>query len=291
MTSTADTPYTCKRREIAVIYRLLYFAMLLAVTQVNANGLLEDIRQHYLPTEYETLLVGDEDVPVFTATPTTPLSRGVALIFLDSGQQGLTLSNAQRLATQLNQRGWHTRILPSDTVQWQMRTLDLSATANALHPRASNPTYVADFTASESALTLWVKAAFASTADIAGFRLVISQGMTGAQLIGLTAKEIIPKADSLVFLDAYWPEEDINAELTDNIAHLDIPVMDLHTTPVYRQTSPLSARQRAVNKTLKLYYRQKHLAVMSYLSADHNTSALAATLDKEIYGWTSYLGW
>lgn len=272
--------------------RHLYFvALLLFVIQAKASSLVENIRQQYLPTEYDTLLVGDEDMPFFAAEPTTPLSRGVALIFLDNGHQGLTLNNAQMLAMQLNQRGWHTRILPSDTVQWNLNTLTPSDMSDALHSRASNTAFKADFSSSESRLSLWVNAAFDGSANIPGFRLVIAQGMTGAQLVTLTAKGTIPNADSLVLLDAFWPEKEINAQLSEKIAQIDIPIIDLHTAHVYQAISPLSLRQRAVNKTLKLYYRQKNLTSVNSITLSNSPSALASNLDKEIDGWTRYLGW
>ncbi|MEG3766555.1 DUF3530 family protein [Alteromonas sp. 14N.309.X.WAT.G.H12] len=270
---------------------LCFVVLLLFAIQAKASSLVENIRQHYLPSEYDTLLVGDEDMPVFAAEPTTPLSRGVALIFLDNGHQGLTLHNAQMLAMQLNQRGWHTRILPSDTVQWNINPLAPSDMTDALHSRASNTAFKVDFSSSESSLSLWINAAFDSSANIPGFRLVIAQGMTGAQLVSLTAKGSIPNADSLVLLDAFWPDKDINAQLTEKIAQIDIPIIDLHTAHVYQAISLLSSRQRAVNKTLKLYYRQKTLSGVNPITLSNSTSALASNLDKEIYGWTRYLGW
>ena len=49
---------------------LICLSCLLALPLQSAM-LADDIRNHYLPEEYQTILVGDEDMPVFSGEPTT----------------------------------------------------------------------------------------------------------------------------------------------------------------------------------------------------------------------------
>ncbi|MBU3021122.1 DUF3530 family protein [Aestuariibacter sp. A3R04] len=269
--------------------RLMVF--LLCVVYLNRGSALQvdDIKQQYLPEEYSTLLVGEKDVPVFAAQPTVPLSRGVALIFLDTGQRGLTLHNASALAKKLNRSGWHTLIIPSllsitEAVQPQQNNDDL---ASAMHPRAvaSPPPVNADTAQAE--VTLLAQAAFEHVNTVPGYRLLISQGMQASLLTLLAADERIPRVDSLITINPFWPQVDVANKITEKMANSTAPVLDLF----FAHRNSAEPRQTAVNKTLKMHYRQKQLNEMALFSHSQNTSDFTTVVYKEIKGWLQYLGW
>lgn len=255
---------------------------------------IDDIKQQYLPEEYTTLLVGEQLVPAFPGQPTVSLSRGVALIFLDTGQRGLTLSNASSLAKKLNHAGWHTLVIPSllsitETEQLQESDTDL---VYAMHPRASASPRIINIETAQNETVLLAQAAFNKVNSISGFRLLITQGMQASLLTGLLADERIPPVDSIVLLNSFWPQPELINSVSEKMANSSTPTFDI---AIAQQNSSLlkslEIRQAAVNKALKMHYRQKRLSEMALVSNSQNTSDFTSVIYKEIQGWIRYLGW
>ena len=275
--------------------RLLFLILLLTTLQVRANLLLEDIRHQFLPSEYQTVLVGEQDVPVFAAEPTTTISRGVAFIFMDAGYQGLTLDNATQLARQMNDWGWHTRIVPTmieESLPLTQSDPNAPVDPLKLHPRAVVSSSMVDEQATRTQLALLVNAVYNDVESIPGFRLVIAQGMSATQLISLSSEALIPPSDSLVVISPYWPKQKQNNALAEQLANSMMPVLDLQLPQPNSWTadSP-QERKTAVTKALKMHYRQKQLNTSVAVVTDAEQSAFTISLSKEIYGWVSYLGW
>lgn len=293
------------------MFRSIVCFLLLLTGSTRAGILADDIRQQYLPSEYETVLAGEEDIPVFSAQPTTTLSRGVAIIFMDTGYQGLTLQNAQQLAARLNQWGWHTRIVPSpvslnppattpsaetvapadgtgsDKVQSDSDTLSA-----LMHPRAWAGTPVADAGTSQTMMALIAGAVFRSVDDVPGFRLVISQGMGAAQFLSLAVTDNVPPPDGLVVISPYWPQSGLQQNISEQLASTLFPVLDLQLPGSTPWTAGAPAIRRTdATKALKLHYRQKQLGASVNLASTFGNSAFSNSLSKEIYGWVNYLGW
>ena len=271
------------------------FFLLCVICESSASALqIDDIKQHYLPEEYTTLVVGEQLVPAFPGQPTVSLSRGVALIFLDSGQRGLTLSNASALAKKLNHTGWHTLIVPSllsATQADQTRQSDADL-VYAMHPRALASPPIINTETAQAEAALLAQAAFVKVNSINGFRLLITQGMQASLLTGLLADERIPAVDSIVSINLFWPQSDVVNSVIEKMANSSTPTFDITFA---QQNSPLSKsaemRQTAVNKALKMHYRQKRLSEMTLISHNQNTSDFTSILYKEIQGWIQYLGW
>ena len=267
--------------------------------------LADDIRNQYLPDEYQTILVGDEDMPVFSAEPTTALSRGVALIFTDAGYQGLTLKNALILAAELNQKGWHTRVVPpaidsspvpaapanSTTANESEETIDQQQTENLLHPRAWALTTFADPVANQATMALLAGSLLRDVETLPGFRLLISQGMSAAQLVSLTASETIDLPDGLVVISPYWPQAGNNDAIASQLADTPFPVLDLQLPQRTQWTNNSSSeRKQAATKALKLHYRSRQLSNSMMLSSAGD-NGFSSNVGREIVGWTNFLGW
>ena len=290
---------------------LICLSCLLALPLQSAM-LADDIRNHYLPEEYQTILVGDEDMPVFSGEPTTSLSRGVALIFTDTGYQGLTLNNARALAIKLNHRGWHTLVVPAATLGVDVSTSVSQAAepsqpdennedapaiieasgATSMHPRAIAREAMIDPASNRSVVALLANAVFQHTESIPGFRLVISQGMSAAQLIALTSADILPSPDGMVVISPYWPQSEANGAIPAQLAATEFPILDLQFPINTQWTVNSAAKQKlAATQALKLHYRNKALTPPLFQATNSSDTIFSRTLSKEIYGWVNHLGW
>lgn len=267
--------------------------------------LADDIRNQYLPDEYQNVLVGDEDMPVFSGEPTTALSRGVALIFTDAGYQGLTLENALILAAELNQKGWHTRVVPpaittapvpavpadATTADSETASTDQQRTENLLHPRAWALTTLADPVANQATMALLASSMLRDVETLPGFRLLISQGMSAAQLVSLTASETITLPDGMVVISPYWPQAGNNDAIASQLADTPFPVLDLQLPQRTQWTSNTSSeRKLAATKALKLHYRSRQLSESMMLSRIGD-NGFSSNVSREIIGWVNFLGW
>ncbi len=288
---------------------LLALIFFLGMSKTAAASLrVEDVARQFFPEDYDTLMVGEESVPILYSEATLPLSRGVIVILVDEGNQALNLASACELAQNLNAKGWHTLISPSLLVSVTQQAPAASqppatdedsdnaetAALSALHPMQDIMTPFVDFDASMSLTTLLMSAISNHISSHKGFRIVIASGMTSAQVLAGANEGTIAAPDSLVTLVPYWPQRTINEAIPRHIAQSGFPVLDI-TLPEVNQweAQTTSERLHAAKTSLKLQYRQRRLGSMSTLTA---TGQAANTpfvnwLSGEIYGWISHLGW
>ncbi|MCW8109333.1 alpha/beta hydrolase family protein [Alteromonas ponticola] len=270
----------------------LLLAILTPMVWGQANTLSEDLERRFHAEELEQVLVGELTLSVLAQESAIPLSRGVAILLVDSGYQGLRLSAAQQLATQLNQWGWHTLIAPS------LLDVSLVATEQAenamVHPRSSSQQAWFDYDRTKTQLSLLITALYNHASSHRGFKIVVSQGMTAAHLIELAADNQIASPDSMVVISPFWPDRRKNLAIGEALAKTAFPVLDINliqsnlwNAKTYRQR-----KQDAVN-ALKLHYRQRSIQADDFPSHSYidSVSPQVTRLSKEIYGWTSYLGW
>ncbi|QJR80393.1 DUF3530 family protein [Alteromonas pelagimontana] len=277
---------------------VMVVALMLVSAICFADSRVEDIKLQYRESEYTTVLVGDTAVPVFIKPAAIPLSRGVALIVVDGGYYGLSLQDAKTLATQLNLWGWDTLISPTllddSPVNPATGTAPADLPDTSIHPRSDSLPAQLNFTDSQTRLTLLMNALYNKVEDKKGFRLVISQGMTAAQLVSLGAAEKIPMPDSMVVIAPFWPQEDANKALVHEIADTNFPVLDISLPDSNRwQKQTVTTRRQAAIVALKLHYRQRQMKVQPVPSFQPYTyeNPFVNGIGKEIYGWITYLGW
>jgi len=291
---------------------MLRFVVILVITivgllrpQTGAASFYFDISNAFMPDELTQVMVGEEMVPVFESPSTQTLSRGVVIILAEQSPSGLTLSNARALTDLLNDKGWHTLISPapyilsaesrSDTVSdvrpEQDETNDLS---QPIHPRSDSRSQPMDYTMNAEQLMVLMSALNSHLRSQQGFRIVIAQGMSAAQLLDLGSQNSISAPDTLVTLAPYWPTLETNKRIPDFIAGTEFPVLDLslpNLNPWEQQT--VKMRRDHARTALKLHYRQ-HLLVeqsVNAYTAGNEKSPYIQSLTNAILGWVKYLGW
>ncbi|NMH60349.1 DUF3530 family protein [Alteromonas ponticola] len=270
----------------------LILAVLAPLSLAQPSMLSEDLERRFHAEELEQVLVGELTLSVIPQESAIPLSRGVAILLVDAGYQGLRLAAAQQLAKQLNQLGWHTLIAPS-LIEVALVTAEQTDNTT-VHPRSASHQAWYDFDRTKTQLSLLVNALFNHVSSQRGFKLIVSQGMTAAHLIELAAEEQIAAPDSMVVISPFWPDRRKNLAIGESLAKTEFPVLDINLirsnlwdAHTYRK------RRQDANNALKLHYRQRSIHADNFSSYAYaeTISPQIVQLSKEIYGWTSYLGW
>lgn len=252
-----------------------------------------DISNAFMPDELSQLSVGEDSVPIFEIPATTPLARGVVMILSEQSPSGLNLIQAKNLAHLMSQKGWHSIVSPVPLVLTDNVQLD-NESVSPTHPRADSRHTLLDYEASSQHLTLLLNALNAHSQRHQGFRILVAQGMSAAQILALGAEQKIESPNTLVTLSPYWPQASINRQIPSAMANTDFPVLDLAVPNVNEWAARTVDNRRFVASTsLKLHYRQQKIPAHISASSigESKKSPYIQLLGGHIIGWTRYLGW
>lgn len=254
-----------------------------------AYSLQQDLAARYSDRDIVSVMAGELSVTVVRQPATIALERGIAIILTEPGYQGLTLHAAETLAARMNRWGWQTLLVLSPA----LTGAPLAAGEDSEPPDqyTDNTTSWLDASATETHITLLLNALNQQVADIPGYRMIIAQGMTAAQLIKLNAEDRIASPDTLVTITPFWPDNTTNRQLASLVKATTSPLLDITGAISNRweqQTRLL--RRRQATTALKMHYRQREMAADL---GGHSAikSVFANQLSKQIYGWTRHLGW
>ena len=254
-----------------------------------AYSLQQDLAARYSDRDIVAVMAGEQPVTVVRQPATIALERGIAIILTEPGYQGLTLQAAETLAARMNRWGWQTLLVLSPA----LTGAPLAAGTDAAQPDqyTDSTTSWLDANATETHITLLLNALNQQIADVPGYRMIIAQGMTAAQLIKLNAEDRIAPPDTLVTITPFWPDNATNRQLASLVKATTSPLLDITGAINNRweqQTRLL--RRRQATTALKMHYRQREMATDL---GGHSAikSVFANQLSKQIYGWTRHLGW
>lgn len=265
-------------------------------SQENIDHDLLDIRNSQFDDSYETLLVGESEIPIILKESTTPISRGVAILFTDYGSNPLSEHGLGQLATYLNDLGWVTIAIQAPKEGF----LGQASTDNQAPPDDQIPSDKVEihanqglsaieedaFVRHETILKQQMQALQGKANAYPGFFLVVAEGTTAAWLTKIFAEKQIDLPDALVSVSPHWPEHQYNQALASWVAQTKMPYLDIYTNADNDwAASTVSNRKVQAVKSLKMMYRQRKLIGQSLGNVQHGLLA------KEIYGWLTYMGW
>ncbi len=270
----------------------------------SMDDLLEDVRHSQFEEQYQTVLVGEQEVVVVVQDSSTAITRGVAVILSEAGKGPFNHQGLSALTKHLNQVGWVTLLMPapesgfkipdappSDTEQQSQATDPAdqpdSAQGNEVIPKAGlTRIHPSSFTQQEQQLKLQMQAIVPITQQYPGFFLVIAQGTSAAWLTKIYSEKQIALPDAMVAVSPYWPQRQYNIQLPKWLAETEIPYLDIYTPwdPQWAKNT-IAQRKIQATKSLKLMYRQRELIGQPLDEQQY------AFLGKEIYGWLTHMGW
>ncbi|HAI73097.1 MAG TPA: hypothetical protein DCL26_12295 [Alteromonas australica] len=278
---------------------ILAFLIASAFCKMSWASFYSDISNAFLPNELSQLMVGDTAVPIFDIPASTPLSRGVVYILADQSSNELNLTQSKALAESLSEKGWHCIVSPIPLILgnpvWAENTSeDAKGESSGAHPRIDSRSTQLDYQASAQHLVVLLNALDNYSQGHQGFRVIVSQGMTAAQVLDLGAQEKIAAPSTLVTLSPFWPEAQINRAIPDVIASTSFPVLDLSLPNVNAWAHQTASKRRHKAATsLKLHYRQQSIPaqISTFSLMDNDKPPYIHILSGHIIGWTRYLGW
>lgn len=276
-------------------------ALIMASTfcKMSWASFYSDISNAFLPDELSQLMVGETPVPIFDIPSATPLSRGVVYILADQSSNELNLMQSKVLAESLSEKGWHCIVSPiplilSNLVGDENTGGDENDENSSAHARIDNRSTPLDYQASAQHLVVLLNALDNYSQGHQGFRVIVTQGMTAAQVLDLGAQEKIPAPSTLVTVAPFWPEAQVNRAIPDIMASTSFPVLDLSVPNVnfWAHQTTSKRRQKAVT-SLKLHYRQQSIPtqISTFRLMDNENPPYIHALSAHIIGWTRYLGW
>ncbi|MFT2089830.1 DUF3530 family protein [Paraglaciecola sp. 2405UD69-4] len=270
-----------------------------------------DLERALFSEEYKDFTLGDRQAIYLVQENTTAIALGVAIMIPESGRPIIGQKGLQPLANELNKLGWVTLLMPAPEVGFLQLTTEPPANNTDQEGTNVAPESMAnsDKTASiqnisdlnKSAMTQLNPEAFSlhekeliailqesarQAANYPGFFIVIAQGTSAAWMTKIYSEKKLDIPDALVTISPFWPERKLNDSLPLLMANTPMPVLDLFSendNSWARQTVEL--RKISATKSLKLQYRQR--SIMGYLYTQQSNLYLS----KEIYGWTTYMGW
>ena len=264
-------------------------ALCLWAATAGAYSLQQELAARYSDREIMSVMAGEVPVTVVRQPATIALERGIAIILTEPGYQGLTLQAAETLAARMNRWGWQTLLVLSPIPTGVPPATD----QQTLQPDGYTDSTISwlDASATETHITLLLDTLNQSVKDVPGYRMIVSQGMTAAQLIKLNAEDRITSPDTLITITPFWPDNATNRQLASLVKATSSPLLDITGAINNRweqQTRQL--RRRQATSALKMHYRQREMAPDL---GGHSAikSVFANQLSKQIYGWTRHLGW
>ncbi|MEP2652093.1 MAG: DUF3530 family protein [Paraglaciecola sp.] len=272
-----------------------------------------DLERSLFSEQYENFSINSQDIIYVIQQSTTAITLGVAVMIAESGTSVIGKNGLRPLATQLNDLGWVTIIMPApDTaflpsIQEPLDTdipepdeqgsevtqpdptgdkmAEIAPTKNQSRSIESQLNAVS-FLKHEKELIALLKESATRAANYPGFFLVIAQGTSAAWMAKIYSEKMLETPDALVTISPFWPDRKLNETLPILIANTPMPVLDLYSENDNKWSlQTVKRREVFAVKALKLQYRQRKM--LGLTNADQNSLYLS----KEIYGWTSYMGW
>ena len=266
-----------------------------------------DAQRMMQPDAFRTMQVGEQEVMIVTNETNLPLGKGVIVLVSESGRNGASAISLAPMTEYLNDYGWATILLTAPTLNWQIDESSISSTDDLTpapsdetqqsQPDNSNmddvPSYLSTpsinrkmFEAQEQQFMLLMSAANQEALNYPGFIVVVAQGTSAAFLSKLYAEGMLRAPDAMVAISANFPEKELNDEVGNFLARTPMPVMDIFNQWDNKwTTSNAKTRKIAVEKALKLHFRQREIIGTALKGQQFHYIA------KEVHGWLTYMGW
>ncbi|WP_170940531.1 DUF3530 family protein [Pseudoalteromonas sp. NBT06-2] len=257
--------------------------------EIKAPPSLESIYQqdlyHYLQgDEVKQILAGDIEFTALFRDHTAAQAKGIAILFPDWSLPANNQLGLDYLRKALNDYGWVSYAL---NVPDQIPLNTATALSNETLFHAPTLPILSDTELKTYKLLLIsrLKAIYQKALEHPGFIIIIAQGSTSAMIVEFFADKPEEEIDAMILLSGYLPDPALNKNLTNTIANVTAPVLDIyHTHDNNWVLSEVSNRKKANRKAHKLDYRQRELFGNNASSTQH------ARLLKEIYGFLTKIG-
>ncbi len=137
-------------------------------------------------------------------------------------------------------------------------------------------------------IAAYLESAFEHMQATMGHRIVISQGITAATIMKLSAEgnEAAKNIDAIIINNPYWPIRKLNNKIPMIVAQTPMPLLDLISAQDNNWSKQTQSKRKTKAMTeLKEIYRQSEVVGQTLDQAQMEYIA------RLLKGWTTYLGW
>lgn len=246
----------------------------------NAEASEDDLQRYLPPDQIHWLPVeGDSRYLSLYLPPMVNFSRGQLISLPDWHLHPLQSRLINKTYQSAPELGWHS---------WSLLPPELSLAAYQLQQPQSDsifPQVVEDsfFKPYIDALAARLSRLQQEFVTEPGFTVWVMEGVTAAIGIKLISAQPQLMPDALVIIDAYLPQQQLNQQLSQQLAKLQLPVLELSTYAAndwVQQTQSL--RHQLSQKHQQVNYRQRQLLSQGALAERELYSVLK--------GWLAYHG-
>ncbi len=216
--------------------------------------------------EITELQAGDKSFLALKRAAFTAKVKGTILLIPDWSQHASSPKYLNLLRKEFNDYGWDTLAIAVPDTPFPDDTSNIEKYKEQLQQR--------------------VEAAMTNAKTENSTVIVVAQGSSAALISQLYADKKLQEPQSLVLLEAYLPQDDLQRSLPLAIARQQVPTLDVMQQQGNRQVAAQwQLRKQLAKQQQKLLYRQREISgLIAQTETQHQVF-------KEIYGWLSYQGY
>jgi hypothetical protein len=304
--------------RLQILMLLVSTCMSVSAQNIPSSELLETDIKHTQQSDLYTLIETDRESFSVQFNPSQQaLNKGLVIFIPDANSQLGQSTSLMALAHKLPQFGWSTVLMPSsdladrvaeelapdDNQQTQENQTEETEpdTAKTEAPNEEkplikelmakvdfNPFREEAYESFEEVLSQRLMAVESNYQNVLGRRLIVTQGVSASTLLMKlqeSSGEQIP-VDALIINNPYFPVYMKNKQIPNLVAQISLPMFDIVSSGDNRWSHATQDKRRiAARIALRQNYRQHAPFGLSKHEDEINRLA------KDIYGWTTYLGW
>lgn len=292
---------------IIILCKLCYAAN---AQDLSYSKLLEnDIKRTLHEDQFTELEADNHKFSVQFIPSMQALNKGLVIFIPDANSQLGDTTSLMALRQQLSQLGWSTVLIPSsdlskELIQEEEQGAEQEDNNEAESDKAQSepvtmvkelmakvgfsPFEPKSYLSFDEQLVSRLNAIESHYQNVLGRRIIVSQGLSASAMLKYlsnTTPSDLP-IDGLIINNPYFPEYDRNKEIPRLVAQVQVPLLDILSAADNRWSMSTQDRRRVSARVgLKQNYRQ--LAAYGLSKHEDELNGIA----KDIYGWTTYLGW
>lgn len=271
---------------------------------ITSSELFEtDIKHTQLSDLYTLIETDKESFSVQFKPSQQALNKGLVVFIPDANSQLGQSTSLMALAHKLPQFGWSTVLMsssdladkvdeqqaPSENQQTQENQTEEKSLIKELMAKVDfNPFQEEAYESFEEMLSQRLLAVENNYQNVLGRRVIVTQGVSASALLMQlqeSSGEQIP-ADALIINNPYFPVYEKNKQIPNLVAQISLPMFDIVSSGDNRWSNSTQDKRRiAARIALRQNYRQQAPYGLSKHEDELNRLA------KDIYGWTTHLGW
>ncbi|MGM0480919.1 MAG: DUF3530 family protein [Pseudomonadota bacterium] len=261
---------------------LLILLLALYAVPFSGHGTppMDDLQRYLPPDQLVWLETDSEDrYLALHQQPMQSFARGNMIHLPNWNLHPLQSPLLSHLYQQSSLSGWHSWALVPPAMPMRQQHLQQHQSGSVYY----QPVDEAYFEQPVEALAKRLTRLSEEFADEPGFTVWVVEGMTAAIAVKLLTEQPQLMPDTLIVIDLYLPQRQLNDDVARQLAQLQLPILDIYTESANSWAANSQPRRRQYSQKYQhVNYRQQPLLSDQQLAAQELTTA--------IKGWLKHQG-